>query len=255
MKILLTGAEGYIGKHAYKSFSSKHEITAIGRKDMDLSDSSQVDSWFYGKSFDVVIHSAAIGGSRLVPDTSFVTSQNLNMYFNLLSHKNKFGRLITFGSGAEIFMPNSFYGLSKKAISQSIQNTDNFFNLRIFAVFNENELDTRFIKSNIMRYKRKESIEIHSNKVMDFFYMEDLMTLIDYYLTAKNPPKEVNCSYETKKSLVEIANLINKSERHKVNINLKDPNILEFYCGINTKLPLKYVGLEKGIEKTFNLIN
>lgn len=255
MKILLTGAEGYIGKHVYKSFSSKHEITAIGRKDVDLSDLSQVDSLFSGKLFDVVIHCAAIGGSRLIPDTSFVTSQNLNMYFNLLSHKNKFGRCITFGSGAEIFMPNSFYGLSKKAISQSIQNTDNFFNLRIFAVFNENELDTRFIKSNIIRYKRKEAIEIHCNKVMDFFYMEDLMTLVDYYLTAKNPPKEINCSYETKKSLVEIANMINNSEKHKVNINLKDSNILEFYCGTNTKLPLKYIGLEKGIEKTFNLIN
>jgi UDP-glucose 4-epimerase len=255
MKILLTGAEGYIGKHIYKSFSTKHKITAIGRKDVDLSDSSQVDSWFSGKSFDVVIHSAAIGGSRLVPDTSFVTSQNLNMYFNLLSHKNKFKKCITFGSGAEIFMPNSFYGLSKKAISQSIQNTDNFFNLRIFAVFNENELDTRFIKSNIIRYKRNEDIEIHCNKIMDFFYMEDLMTLVDYYLTEKNPPKEINCSYETKKSLIEIANIINKSKKHKVNINLKDSNNLEFYCGTSTKLPLKYIGLEKGIEKTFNLIN
>lgn len=254
MKILLTGAEGYIGKHVYKSFFSKHEITAIGRKDLDLSDSSQVDSWFSGKSFDVVIHSAAIGGSRLVPDTSFVTSQNLNMYFNLLSHKNKFGRCITFGSGAEIFMPNSFYGLSKKAITQSIQNTDNFFNLRIFAVFNENELDTRFIKSNIIRYKRKEEIEIHSNKVMDFFYMEDLVTLVDYYANEKDPPKEINCSYESKYTLKDIANIINKSEKHKVKINIKNDKTLEFYCGTHTKLPLKYVGLERGIEKTFKLL-
>ena len=236
------------------SFFSKHEITAIGRKDLDLSDSSQVDSWFSGKSFDVVIHSAAIGGSRLVPDTSFVTSQNLNMYSNLLSHKNKFGRCITFGSGAEIFMPNSFYGLSKKAITQSIQNTDNFFNLRIFAVFNENELDTRFIKSNIIRYKRKEEIEIHSNKVMDFFYMEDLVTLVDYYANEKDPPKEINCSYESKYTLKDIANIINKSEKHKVKINIKNDKTLEFYCGTHTKLPLKYVGLERGIEKTFKLL-
>lgn len=254
MKILLTGAEGYIGKHVYKSFSSKHEITAIGRKDLDLSDSSQVDSWFSGKSFDVVIHSAAIGGSRLVPDTSFVTSQNLNMYFNLLSHKNKFGRCITFGSGAEIFMPESFYGLSKKAISQSINNTNNFFNLRIFAVFNESELNTRFIKSNIMRYKRKEPMEIDCNKVMDFFYMEDLMTLVDYYLKEPNPPKEINCNYETKYTLKDIANIINKSEKHKVKINIKNEVELQFYCGSHTKLPLKYVGLEKGIEKTFKLL-
>lgn len=255
MKLLVTGAEGYVGRHIYKAFCTNHEILSIGRKNLDLSDSIAVDSWFEGKKFDAVIHCASIGGSRLVPDTSHVTSQNLNMYFNLHSNRNKFEKLISFGSGAEIFMPNSFYGLSKKAISQSIQNTDNFFNLRIFAVFNENELDTRFIKSNIIRYKRNEDIEIHCNKIMDFFYMEDLMTLVDYYLTEKNPPKEINCSYETKKSLIEIANIINKSKKHKVNINLKDSNNLEFYCGTSTKLPLKYIGLEKGIEKTFNLIN
>ena len=254
MKLLVTGAEGYVGRHICKAFCTNHEILSIGRKNLDLSDSIAVDSWFEGKKFDAVIHCASIGGSRLVPDTSHVTSQNLNMYFNLHSNRNKFEKLISFGSGAEIFMPESFYGLSKRAIAQSIQNTNNFFNLRIFAVFNESELNTRFIKSNIMRYKKKEPMEIDCNKVIDFFHMEDLMTLVDYYLKEPNLPKEINCNYETKYTLKDIANIINKSEKHKVKINIKNEVELQFYCGSHTNLPLKYVGLEKGIEKTFKLL-
>ena len=56
-----------------------------------------------------------------------------------------------------------------------IQNKDNFYNVRIFAVFDENELESKFVKTNIRHYINKENIEIIQNKYMDFFYMEDLI--------------------------------------------------------------------------------
>jgi len=255
MRVLITGGNGYIARSLYSALADKHCTTKVTRADFNLSDSKQTNAWFQDKSFDAVIHTAIVGGSRLNQDDSSIVDSNLRMYYNLVANKDRFHRLISFGSGAEKFAAETPYGMSKKIIADSIRTTDNFYNLRIFAVFSENELDTRFIKSNIIRYKRKKAIEVHCNKIMDFFYMEDLITLVDYYLSEKNPPKEINCNYEEKKSLVEISNIINNSEKHKVNINLKDPNILEFYCGPNTKLPLKYIGLEKGIEKTFNLIN
>ncbi len=30
---------------------------------------------------------------------------------------------------------------------------------------------------------------------MDFFYMGDLISLVDFYLKRLNPPKEIDCSY------------------------------------------------------------
>lgn len=254
MKILLTGSNGYVGKSLYTAFSHAHETTRLTHGDLDLCDSKAVDEWFSDKSFDVVIHSAAVGGSRLAPDTSSIADQNLGMYYNLRRNKNKFGKLISFGSGAEIFMPNTFYGLSKKSIASSIENTENFFNIRIFAVFNHNELPTRFIKSNMMRLKSNQDIEIHSNKVMDFFYMDDLISLVNYYMEQKNPPKEINCSYESKTTLKEIADKINSLGSNKVEIKIKDHEKLDFYCGNHTVLPITYVGLSEGMKTMFGML-
>ena len=38
MKIILTGATGYIGKHLLKRLSAKHDIFCIVRKSSDLSE-------------------------------------------------------------------------------------------------------------------------------------------------------------------------------------------------------------------------
>jgi nucleoside-diphosphate-sugar epimerase len=173
------------------------------------------------------------------------------MYGNLFNNKNKFGRLIHFGSGAEKFLENTFYGKSKKEIAKSIEETDNFYNIRIFGVFDENELETRFIKANLIRYIQKEPIVIHTNKIMDFFYMKDLVALVEYYINTSNPEKEVNCSYEQKHTLKNIANMINSLGEHKVSIEIQNTKNLEFYCGESNLPPIDTFGLESGIQLTF----
>jgi nucleoside-diphosphate-sugar epimerase len=98
-------------------------------------------------------------------------------------------------------------------IRQSILEKENFYNLRIFAVFDENEWDTRFIKTNIRHYINKKPIQIYQNKNMDFFYIPDLVKLVEYYVTNNDLPKEANCHYGNTVSLKDIANLINNLDR------------------------------------------
>ena len=149
MKILITGANGYIGKSLYNTLKDKYEIIAITRKELDLNNSSQVNDFFKDKYFDVVLHCAVKGGSRLQQDDWSIIDYNLQMYYNLLANKSHYDKFITFGSGAEVYASESFYGLSKRVIFESMNNQPNFYNLRIYGVFDENELNTRFIKSNI----------------------------------------------------------------------------------------------------------
>ena len=177
MKILITGGNGYIAKAL--SFNLDN-VTSVTRKDFDLTDREATDDWFYGRYFDIVIHTAIKGGSRLQKDNSDIFYQNIQMFYNLLNNKHCFGKLLNFGSGAELNMPTDPYGLSKNVISKIIDLTDNFYNIRIYGVFDENELDTRFIKSNIKRYINKQPIIIHQDKLMDFFYMKDLIKLVKY---------------------------------------------------------------------------
>jgi GDP-L-fucose synthase len=198
MKILITGANGYIGKTLNKAFKGKYDITLLTRQVVDLYNSNQVKEFFKEKYFDVVIHCAIKGGGRLDKDDSNTLDTNLKIYYNLVENESHFNKLLHFGSGAE--KQNTFYGLSKKVINESIKNKDKFYNIRILNVFDENEVDYKFIKTNIKKYLNKQDIEIFQNKFMDFFYMPDFITLIDYCIN-NNISKEIDCCYKTSPTL------------------------------------------------------
>jgi hypothetical protein len=77
MKILITGGKGYIAKSIYNTLWDSYHIIAPGRDELDLTDKSSVDKFFENKQFDVVIHTAIKGGSRLVEDDESVSFWNL----------------------------------------------------------------------------------------------------------------------------------------------------------------------------------
>ena len=250
-KILITGGNGYIAKSLYNTLKNKYDVISITRQDFDLTDQFETSKYFSNKYFDVVIHCAVSGGSRLKQETWRDMDDNLKMYYNLLNCKNKFGKLIHFGSGAETNAPETPYGISKRIIANSISEIDNFYNIKIFALFDENELDTRFIKGNIKQYINKESMIIHQDKYMDFFYMKDLISLIDHYINNDNLPKQIDCSYTGLYKLSEIANMINDLDEHKVDIQIKEEGMTMSYYGIANVL-IEYIGLKQGIKETYN---
>jgi len=249
--ILITGGNGYIAKSLSKALGNKYNVTSITRKDFDLTNKEATDKWFKRKYFDVVIHTAVKGGNRLQQDNGDVFYQNLQMFYNLYYNRHRFNKLIQFGSGAELGQPTTPYGLSKKIINDIIQSELGFYNIRIFGVFNENELDTRFIKSNIKRYINKKSIIIHQNKHMDFFYMKDLVSLVDYYIKENHLPKIAECSYNEKYTLLDIANIINNLSDYKVPIEQLDFTIGDPYIGVTTP-NLEFLGLKQGIKEVYN---
>ena len=154
------------------------------------------------------------------------------MYYNLLRNQKHYNKFINFGSGAELLMKDTPYGLSKHIIRESIKLKPNYYNLRIFGVFDENELNTRFIKANIKRYINKQPIEIYQNKFMDFFYMKDLVSLVKFYIFNNNLKKEINCTYSETLTLLDIANYINTLSDYKVEIpNLVKDKIKEIQNG------------------------
>jgi GDP-L-fucose synthase len=252
MKILITGGNGYIGKSLYNALKDKYDVTSINRKDFDLTAFEAMNKFFQGKYFDVVIHCAVVGGSRLKTDSHKDMDVNLTIYYNLLQHKPHFNKLIHFGSGAEIHNPESPYGLSKKVISNSISEIDNFYNIRIYGVFDENELDTRFIKTNIKKYLNKQSIEIFQDKEMDFFFMEDLIILVQHYINNSNLSKEIDCVYDKTFTLLYITEIINNLENYRVPIVFQSQINGKAYKGKFTDLGLKYIGLKQGIIETYN---
>lgn len=253
MKILITGANGYIGKSLHSALRKTHYVVAIHRGNFDLTDATALGEFFKGSHhFDVVLHCAVAGAANPKNIDWNVADTNLTMYYNLLKFKQYYSKLIHFGSGAETHLPDTPYGYSKKVIAKSILNQDNFHNIKIFGVFDENELDTRFIKANLKRYINKESIQIHQDKLMDFFYMQDLVSVIEYYMNEKDPPKEFDCAYNEFYSLKNIADIINTLDEYEVEINIEKEGRAMYKSNYRSILAVDLIGLEEGIKCVYD---
>ena len=252
MRILVTGKNGYIGSSIINKLKAyNYNITGVGREDFDLTDRESTNAYFDCRKFDVIIHTAICGGSRLIHDGNDVLSNNVKMFYNLLNNQDKFNQLINLGSGAELNNPSSPYGLSKAIIWDVIKSNSKLNNIRIFGVFDENELDTRFIKTCLKKYKNKDPLIIHQNKLFDFIYMDDLVTIINFIILTPNI-KLIDCCYKEKYTLKEIADYINGSDNHICEIKLKLLNMGLPYIGKFIDHNLDLIGLKKGIKKIQN---
>jgi GDP-L-fucose synthase len=269
MRILVTGANGFVGRNLAAALT-EHEVTKLTRQTVDLTNREAVDKYFKDKSFDVILHCAMVGGRRYLSDGSDVLYKNLAMFYNLLAHQDKFGKIINFGSGAELdrtqdidlsnfyykdAYPLDYYGMAKNIIARLIENEDKCFSFRLFNVFGADEESARFIRANIQRYIAKEPIIVHQDKVMDFFYIDDLITLVKFYLDKNYIPEEINAVYKDKHTLLNISNIINNLSDYKVDIIIEKEGLSKEYIGKSTrldllKLPLKEI--QQGILETYN---
>jgi nucleoside-diphosphate-sugar epimerase len=129
-------------------------------------------------------------------------------------------------------------------------NQFNFYNIRIFGLFGEGELDSRFIKANLERYKNNQPIQIYQNKMMDFFYIEDLWGVVKYYIDTEFPPKEIDCCYKESKGidLLDISNMINNLDHYTVDTIIKNQESGQPYVGQSIELNIDYIGLENGLK-------
>ena len=108
MKILITGGSGFIGRSLIKALNQEHDVFSPSSKELDVTNSYDVEKYLQNKYFDWVIHCAIKGGRRATQDTSDDAYNNIKMFFNLMNNKVRFGKLINFSSGAQF----SFFCLS-----------------------------------------------------------------------------------------------------------------------------------------------
>lgn len=252
MRVLITGGKGYLGRKLYTHLKKGHNVTILTREDFDLSNSKAFSYWIENKYFEVVIHTAISGGNRLDLDDGSVYENNVKMFGNLLSRKNHYSRLISFGSGAELLCNKTNYGRSKSVIRELVNNNENFYNLRLYGVFGHDEPPYRFIRNNLTNYIKKDSLLLLSDRLMDFIHIDDLMKIVSYYMAEDNLEKEVDCVYRDKFYLSEILEIINSLSSHKSSILVKNKKYSSNYIGNYTDLPLEgLTNLQYSIKKTY----
>jgi len=191
MRVCVLGAAGFIGKNLLRDT----DWVGVTRQELDLTDPEAVKEYFRKHEYDVVIHCAVIGGSRLRPDDGEVFYKNLLMFENVVVAFK--GKIIYFSSGAALRgnPPSDPYGMSKWLIDRRIETLPNAYSLRIWGCYGPGEPSTRF--SAVC--KKEGHVVINQDKYFDFIDVEDVRKIVQEYVSCKwEMPKVCNLVYPEK---------------------------------------------------------
>ena len=266
MKVLFTGHNGFLGKELIPEISKKYQIVNY---EGDLSDYIKLASFVESNSITKVIHAAAkIDISSGISGTELLT-KNVEMVINLIKLNLP---ILTFCSGKiygyqdgiqnakenETFIyPEDYYGQSKFIIKKLVENNSNFTIIRFFNVFGYYENSQRFIKSNLLRYASQKPMIVNQDLEFDTFYVEDSLLIIESWLTETLNCRETNLVYRDKLMLTDICEIINKLDKHKVEIAVTHHNLGKSYSGNADRfstLGYELLGLEKGLSIVYSRI-
>ena len=270
INILVTGGNGNIAKMVKRNLSYKYNIVCLGRADLNVLNLKEIEEYLNKHSFDILVHTAILGGRRTKEETGEVTHLNLVMLENLLFFADRFKMIINFDSAAiydrstDIFnrkeeelltIPYDYYGFSKYVIYQRSLNYNHFYNLRIFNIFHEQEEPDRFIKSCFLAKNNNTFVTIFEDKFFDFIYEDDFIKIINFYFenldNSSVLEKTINICYKEKYQLSDIAKLIINNEKQ---ITILKENSSSNYSGNGDKLENLNLGLD-GLEASLQKYN
>ena len=206
MKILITGAHGFIGRNLTEKLQDKYFIETPGRAQLNLLDCEAVESYLKYNEFDIIIHTATTNKTMLSYE---ILEGNLQMFFNLERCRKLYGKMYYMGSGAEYGMehyipnmkeeyfgtniPKYTYGFSKYIMSKICEQNENIYDLRLFGVYGKHEeWERRFISNAICRALKGKDITIHKNVYFDYLWVDDLCKIMEWFIEHNPRHKHYN---------------------------------------------------------------
>lgn len=275
MKILVTGGSGFIGRNVKESYlSQKYEVLTPTRAELDCSEDDSVENYFKKQNVDVVIHSAAKAGHRNAADTSNLFLTNSRMMFNLLKHQDSWGKLINMGSGAVYDMqnyqpkmqesyfgtriPKDEHGYNKYIFNKVLPSLKNVYDFRIFGIFGKYEdYAIRFISNAICKTLFDLPITLRQNRKFDYLYIDDLMPVIDHFVTHSPADKSFNITPDHSIALLKIAELVKAASKKDIEIRVAQEGFGLEYSGDNSLLRkeisgLQFTEMETAVEQLYD---
>jgi len=274
MRILVTGGNGFIGRNIKESYlSQKYTIIAPSRLELDCSDDKSVEDYFKSNSFDVVIHSAAKAGHRNAIDTSNLFLTNSRMMFNLLKYQDSWGKLLNMGSGAiydmqnyipkmnenyfGTYIPKDEHGYNKYILGKMLPSLNHVYDFRIFGIFGKYEdYAIRFISNAICKSIFDLPITLRQNRKFDYLDINDLMPILDHFITHNPTEKSFNITPDNSIELLQIAQLVKRISQKDIEVKVGQDGLGMEYSGNNSLLhremkDLKFTPIQTSIEDLY----
>ena len=272
MKVLVTGATGFIGKNLVAGLQDEYLIEHPRRIELNLLDEDAVESYLKQNRFDVIIHAANTNNTRNTATTLYDSLDgNLRMFFNLERCKKYYGRMYYFGSGAEYDMqhyipdmkeeyfgthiPKDPYGFSKYIMSKTCEHVDNIYDLRLFGVYGRyEEWERRFISNAICRALKGRDITLQKNVYFDYLWIDDLCHIMQWFIENKPKYKHYNVCRGTKIDLYSLALMVREILDIDCNIVVGESGWKPEYTGNNERLleevgNIQFTGFRESIQQ------
>lgn len=259
-KILLTGGSSSVGRNLLESgLPEKYEIHAPRSRELDLTDSDAVRSFFQKNEFDAVIHSAIRPGHRNAGSLDGFMEANMAMFNNLSACRNSYGIFLNIGSGAVYdvsrdnrrvketdLRPPEGDNLTTKykfALHQAIDKLDNFYDFNIFGFFGRYEdWEIRFISNAICKTLYGLPITLRQDRIFSYLWAEDLSQVLEHFIDGNSPfrYKSYNVVPDEEISLAQAAEIVADIAEEKIGtrpeIKIAQPGMGRSYSGDNSRL-------------------
>jgi UDP-glucose 4-epimerase len=210
VKLLLTGAAGFIGAHCAEYFASRgDEVVATDLREgkgvlaLDITDPVAVHSVVSKSRPDAILHLAALASvpeCEAHPEVCWKT--NVEGTVNVAKESRNAGARIVFFSTAAVYgeptvlptpitarvAPTNLYGLSKGAGELAVQGySSDHVVLRLFNIYGEGCARSYVIPDLIQKLRRPDAellMQGTGNESRDFLYISDLLRSIEAALSA-----------------------------------------------------------------------
>jgi len=253
LKVLITGASGFIGRNLVERFREAHKLEAPRRAELDLLDAAAVREYLERRHFDVVIHAATERSNRLVTGAPELLERNCRMFFNVSRNAHAFGRMLFLSSAAvydrgrvpplvreEAFderVPDEPYGFSKYICAKAIAAMERVYELRLFAVFGPGEdWRVRFISNACCRAVWDLPVTLRQNAIFDYLDVDDLGRIVELFFGGSFRHRQYNVCTGRPVDLKTLAAEVIQASGKRLEAVVRQEGLAGEYSGSNARL-------------------
>lgn len=271
IRVLFTGGSGLVGRNIIPILQKKYIILYPIRKELNLLDENEVLNYVKKNKIDIIIHSANPNPTKNSLDKEVkMFEDSLRIFMNIYRIRKYVKKVYFIGSGAELdktldickisendfdrSVPKDVYGFAKYIMTNLALQSDNVYNLRLFACYGPTDHESKFISHCIRCVLRNQDITIRQNCYFDYIHTDDLANIISFFIEHEPKYHDYNIASGSRYSLIEIAQKVLKvMKSDKKIVVLSDGLNKEYTPSINRLLEemgnnYQFKSLEEGIK-------